>query len=548
MIYFTADTPMVERLSAFREWLALGHCRIKELTSGRLVPLVPNALQRRIFEVMYRQAFARQPLRLIGLKARKGGFSTMVQAIYYFLCQHTPHTAARTIAHTAPSTQDIFEISQRFARNRTEGAAPKLGRQSLTFPHDSRLDVRPAGGVFVSSSATVELEHLSEMAKWAGTKNAVRAQLASILNCVPPGPHTSVVIESTANMLDVSGVFKEQWLAAKTGEGGYVPLFSPWFEEESYSIARADLHGAYDDYEQWLIGEFHLNDAQLAWRRKKIYGDYGRIMRWFAQDYPATEEEAFQAPSGLIFYMLKPVTHHWSSRTLAADGYRFFRGIDFGGADPFVCLWVAHKPGPPRFTVDTAACPNTWRELTGYGWGENSRPRDEDDHTCDALRYIVTFFGLTGHVHVYRELYKADSAVHGLSLLDLAQHIHQQSAGENVIGTVADRSQPGSITLLNQQRLSTVGYKPPDMATERGEKLDGIAVLEALMLATQPLIQPAEPQPYLDELLRRRALDEADLELADSSMDLRVLLDERRRRWGRGADGHELDPIYGAYG
>lgn len=537
-IVFKPETSMVERLKAFWRWVRLGYCKIKD-RRGRLVALVPNRLQERIYRQILEEAMRGVPIRMIVLKMRKGGVSTIVQALFFFLCQHTPQTSARTIAHTQPSTDDIFRISQRIAANLSEGQKPSCSTGAcVTFSHDSQLDVRTAGGIFPSSSATIELLHLSEVAKWDGTEESVRAQLASTLNSVPYAAHTIVVLESTANQLDKSGQFQRQWLSARRGQAGYVAVFSPWFEEETYRISGAlDLR---DEYEQWLVEQFKLTDDQLLWRRQKIAGDYGGQANWFAQDYPATEDEAFQAPSGLIFPMLKESVHVWHASPPELELFRCYRAIDFGGADPFVCLWIGHRPGRPRLTIDRVACPNMWRELTNYAYGENKRPRDVNDHTCDALRYGVTYFGMTGHVHVYREMYEVDSARRGMSLLDLAQIVLGQSQQEIIYGTVADRSQPGSINLLNQQGLLSAPYEPPQRASGYGEKVDGIVVLQILALATLPMSYPPPERCWEERVIERQR--SARLPLGIASQDMIVALNRYSTDKGR-----DLNPLFGAY-
>ncbi len=53
--------------------------------------------------------------------------------------------------------------------------------------------------------------------------------------------------------------------------------------------------------------------------------------------------------------------------------------------------------GRDELVIDKAACPVLWREMTGYRWATDregnpltpERPVKKDDHTCDALRYVV---------------------------------------------------------------------------------------------------------------------------------------------------------------
>lgn len=528
---------MAERLRAFWRWLAGGHCYIKD--GPRLVPLRPNPMQKRLFATLLDQALAGQPIRIVGLKSRKEGFSTFVQALLFFLAQYTPYFAARVIAHTTDSTRDIFEIAQRIARNVQDGPAPDgppTGAR-ISFPHDSTLTLRTAGGEHVSSGATINALHLSELAKWPGSREAVKAQLASVMQSVPTDPYSLVVIESTANMVDTSGQFREYWNAASKGDGPYVAFFSPWFEDPRYAV-DAEL-GELDAEERSLVERFGLTPAQLAWRRAKIAGDFAGDVRYFRQEYPATPEEAFQSPSGLIYPMLRTTRHGWaaSAADLVDAGYTLYRAFDWGDADALVCLWIAHKPGPPGLTVNIAECPNTWRELTGYAWAANGRPADRDDHTCDALRYAVSYFQMTGHVHVYREVYEQDTAARGRSVLDVAKSILARDAGEPISSSVGDRSRPGTILLLSQQGLYIEPYRPPTPVSDWGEKVDGIMRLQAIMIATVPLHYPPPPRPWTERLREMRAI--RPLRAGVCADDLVAAMAEDR--------GPVTDPFYGAF-
>ena len=502
---FTPGTSMETRLVTFWRWIGRGSCRIKNRT-GQLVPLRPNNMQKRMFQRLLDLAATGQPIRIIILKARKHGCSTFWQALFFFLAQYTPQCSGRTIAHTIDATHDIFAISKRIARNLQEGPVPEVARAgACVWKHDSDLTLRTAGGEHVSSGATIDLLHLSELAKWPGGTPEVQAQLASVMQSVPKTRTSIIIVESTANMLDVSGQFRTMWAAAKLPESGMTPLFSPWFEDEDYRLKGKQVENL-DAYEQSLVDRFQLTHEQLAWRRRVIATEFSGDERYFRQEFPATEEEAFQAPTGLIYPMLTRQVHGTQRpvEELVAAGGQLFRGIDFGGSDPFVCLWAAHFPGRPGFSVDIEACPHTWEELTHYAWGPHGRPRDEADHTADVVRYITQYFNVTGHLHVYRELYEKDFASTRRSVLDLGQLIKSMTSPiELVQGTVADRSRPDTIQLLNLQGLPVVPNSVPGSNSERGEKVDGIMRLQAMMVATIPLVYPP-PKPLWQDDYRRR--------------------------------------------
>jgi hypothetical protein len=546
MKLFGPDTSMLVKLDAFWTWVRAGCGQIID-ELGRLVTFAPNSMQRRLYRKLRKIARRGVPIRLFILKARKHGCSTFIQLLFAFLIQWSPYHTARTVAHTDKSTTAIHAIAARCIRLCKRGPEAVGTGNPITFPHESLLETGTAGGQYVFSGATTMYLHLSELPKWPGDVDAVRAQLASVLNSVPDNANTIIIIEATANMLDSSGEFKSRYLAARAGGTPYECFFSPWYEDDAHRVDASDFEESADQdqaaYEEWLRRKFKLDNEKILWYRDKL-ASHNNDRVYMKQEFPTTEEEAFQSPSGLIYPMLCRDAHHSSiePENLQIRGYDFYRAIDFGASDAFVCLWVAHKPGPSRFTIDVDACPETWRELTGYSWGKHGRPKDENDHTCDALRYAVMNYDLTGHVYVWRELYEPDSAAHGRSLLNQAHTIQQRSGPFDYVGTVADRSQPGNIVLLAQHGIHAEANPRPENVTERGEKLDGITHLQALMIATIPIVLPDEPEEEV--AIVARDLENAPVPTGVDSSEMLVALNRYRESI---AGIGQMDPIHGVH-
>jgi hypothetical protein len=530
---------MVTRLRGYWKWLTAGQFHIKN-RRGKLVPMKPNKMQKRIHGELTAIALRNQPIRFIDLKARKGGASTYFQGLGYYLAKTVPHWSSRTVAHTMDATRDIIEITRRCAKHDETSPKATEGKGAWEFDHDSTISARTAGGENVSSGATVNFLHMSEVPKWPGTKSMVKAQIASLVGSVPKVPESIIIFESTANMLDISGQFKAYWDASKKGKGRFVPFFAPWIEDEDYQLPGVVIADK-TDYERQIQAGHGVTDAQLAWRRTIISEDFAGDERYFMQEYPLTEEEAFQSPSGLIFPMLRVGIHGLSksTRSLLEAGYELYRGFDWGDADAFTCVWIAHKLGQPGFSVDIDECPNVWRELTGYAWDDHGRPRDENDHAIDSMRYAISYFEMTGHVHVYREMYIEEAAARQLSVLDLAKQAVELSIGEPIVGSVGDRSRPGTILLLAQQGLPVEPYYAPAKASDRGEKGDGIMRMQALMNATRPLVYPRPPDPWQVCMIeeRKKAIVPSGL----SSLDLIAALDH----WERDNVDDTEDPWFG---
>ena len=215
--------------------------------AGRLIPLIFNPLQRRLWAEIQRQQAAGQPVRIIILKARQIGFSTAVAALFYQRAATVEGTHAMIVAHKADASANIFAKTKLFWECSPPEVRPQKkasNARELLFENPSaksedrlrdpglrsRIEIETAGNKEAGRSATVQLLHLSELAFWPHGEQT----MASLMQAVPPLPETMVIIESTAN--GVGGAFYSEWQRAQKGESVFTPLFFPWFEHEEYRM------------------------------------------------------------------------------------------------------------------------------------------------------------------------------------------------------------------------------------------------------------------------------------------------------------------------
>lgn len=490
---------LAQKLIEFRVWLANGHAQIRDF-GARLIALHELPIQRKLLDAMLRQALDGKPVRVIVLKGRKVGVSTLIQALFYFLTKHIEHTEALTIAHTAADTAKIFRISDLIRQKDPQPYGQKRPNgKRIDFPNMSLFSTATAGGRYIASGSTINFLHLSELAKWPGDKSEkIQDQLLSALNAVPDDPNTIVIIESTANMTDASGEFEKRVRRAESGQSEYALVFGSWLDDPRYRRKTEPLSDL-DEMEQALRRDYAATDEQLAWRRWTIDTKCAGNVMLFRQEYPCSVSEAFQVATGRVYPMLSAEKHH---RTLPIDPHvAKYRAVDWGGAHPFVCLWGMHFPGAPGFSIDKHACPEAWRQMGTYLRDTSGRPKKVGDDAPDALRYMVMCFGLTGHVHIYRELFMENSAYMGLSELDLAEQVKELSKGETYVASVADRSRPNSIVLFNQRGIP-IGPNPALRTTDVGEIEDGIAQVTALMRASVLFRDPPQPPDPMEVAFR----------------------------------------------
>lgn len=282
------------------------NCLKIKTKSGTVVPFRLNDAQQKLYAVAKRQQDAGKPVRLIILKARQIGFSTLTEGLIFHACATRKNVNALIVAHREDATANLFRMSKLFYDELPAPVKPMLrasNAQELVFENPSKLrserEARPglrsrircatAGGRGIGRSDTLQCVHLSEYAFWPDGADGKASTLAGILQAVPSLPGTMVVIESTANGFED---FKERWDAAVAGENDFEPVFFAWFENPDYSMPVVP-GTEWTPEERELRDAYRLTDEQLQWRRWCIANNCGGSLDMFRQEYPASPGEAF---------------------------------------------------------------------------------------------------------------------------------------------------------------------------------------------------------------------------------------------------------------
>lgn len=282
------------------------NCLKIKTKSGAVVPFRLNDAQRKLYAVAKRQQDAGKPVRLIILKARQLGFSTLTEGLIFHSCATRENVNALIVAHREDATANLFRMSKLFYDELPKPVKPMLrasNAQELVFENPSKLrserEAKPglrsrircatAGGRGIGRSDTLQCVHLSEYAFWPDGADGKASTLAGILQAVPSMPGTMVVIESTANGFED---FKERWDAAVAGENDFEAVFFAWFENPEYAMPVVP-GTEWTPEERELRDAYQLSDEQLQWRRWCIANNCGGSLDMFRQEYPASPGEAF---------------------------------------------------------------------------------------------------------------------------------------------------------------------------------------------------------------------------------------------------------------
>lgn len=268
------------------------HCIQIRTKQGTIVPLELNSIQQRFLKAIVAQQTRSGMVRMVVLKARQQGLSTVITAWqYWWLSQHRAQKGL-VMAHEATSTTSLFDMYRRCHDNVPAMLRPHAkysSRGEMQFDKlDTGLRVATAGGRGVARGETLTVAHLSEVAFWPTA--FANQNFNGLVQAIPDAPGTACFLESTAN--GMTGKFREMWVGAQDGSNGYEQFFSAWFESDEYREPAAPDFERTPDEEEMMVRHAPLlnSNDQLWWRRRKI-AQNGLAL--FKQEFPSTAEEAF---------------------------------------------------------------------------------------------------------------------------------------------------------------------------------------------------------------------------------------------------------------
>lgn len=278
------------------------HLKILDYEDGQFVTLRPNAIQWRIREAILDADRKGEAARLIILKSRRVGCSTIIQATLAHRAFTRQNYSGITIAHERENAEYLHKMTENMYRHLP--AALQVGKSGnrtgkfLDLKNGSSLRVDTARDPDAGRGTGVRFLHASEVAMWPDAKNT----MVAIRSTVPRQPGTCVVIESTAR--GVGNHFHAMWQRAVDLRSGFTPLFFGWHEFPHYRIKPPEWFARepdLSDLERALKAGYGLDLGQLWWRRQWIAGEVDGDEEMFAQEYPLTAEEAF-LNSGMNFF------------------------------------------------------------------------------------------------------------------------------------------------------------------------------------------------------------------------------------------------------
>lgn len=281
------------------------------------VPFRLNSAQRHVLPVLEDDRRAGRPIRLIMLKSRQWGGSTLVQ-VYMAWIQilHRSNWHSLICSHVRDASTNILGMYNKILASYPADLWPVDAKPELKrFESSSNTRVLPVLGnrVTLGSAESQDairgqdyaMAHLSEVAFWPETRTLNPEDfLRAIVGSVAPMPLSMIVMESTAN--GVGNFFHTEWLRNENGEGDKHCVFVPWYMVEHCRMALHEytergIAGFVDSWTQydWQLWRDGRTLEMINWYRLRVR-EMGSIHKVHAE-FPTTPREAFTSTGANVF-------------------------------------------------------------------------------------------------------------------------------------------------------------------------------------------------------------------------------------------------------
>lgn len=292
------------------------------------------------------------PIKIVVLKARKVGISTMIGAYAAWRGEFTRATKCMIMAHHLRTAVELGKILRNFVNWRPHEVAAyhvpivRSPDQMLAWEseHGSQVEIETAGTRVQGANRgrTFHVLHISEEA-FITDPSEVSAALAAQTS------YSVVFEESTAN--GPGDLFHTNWEDAwtieeaeecyergapdKEGWNGSFRFFWPWFADAGRWLplmpGDADrIMNTLTEEERDLVDLFNVKPEQLKWRRHIIDAEGKKQidltpLEYFHQEYPATPEQAFVAKGRTVFAQDRLVKMFEGAKAETPEYYRMTR-------------------------------------------------------------------------------------------------------------------------------------------------------------------------------------------------------------------------------
>ncbi len=285
------------------EYWAATCATIYDKNSGRECRFRLRQAQRKLLKVLVETLFAQKPVRIILLKARQWGGSTLIQLFMAWIqLFHRENWNSVIAAHIEEAARNIRAMYTLMAeRHPSEVQSVRL--RPFEGSTKNRQIVDRGAVIYIGSmerpnslhSGNYKLVHCTEVGYWKATKERKPSDFVNAFEgSVPLEPFTIVALESTAK--GTGNFFHTTWQGAMRGENAYTPVFVAWWEIDMYTkpfVSHDEMREFVESMNPQEIYMFSLGATLegLNWyRKKRMSFDNDWDMQ---EQFPSTPDEAF---------------------------------------------------------------------------------------------------------------------------------------------------------------------------------------------------------------------------------------------------------------
>ena len=310
---------------------------IKPKEGGEPIPFKLNYAQVRYLLILEELRTQGIPIRIILLKARQWGGSTLTQ-IYYAWIQlcHKKGWYSTIVGQTKNTSGRILEMYTKLIENYppwllnlTDDNYLKLAQYGKATSNDYEIrdrrnrrvnDTVIQIGTVVEPdnirSGDVAMVHYSEVGVWKDTPGRRPEDLIrSISSGILHRPYTAEVLESTAK--GTGNFFHREWVRAENGKSSRRPVFIPWYFILNDTVPVEDEEA----FARWLLRckgrktqpDGYLDDGDYYWWLWTLGATFEGI-NWYretrkgveshadmASEAPSDPVEAFESTGKMVF-------------------------------------------------------------------------------------------------------------------------------------------------------------------------------------------------------------------------------------------------------
>lgn len=330
---FLEQFAMIRSRFDFAFWAA-SYVYIKNKGGGKDVLFRLSRPQRRFVAKLEELRKAGKPIRIILLKARQWGGSTVSQ-LYMAWLQLVQKTGLNSliIAHQGTGSDEIKDMFDRMIKDYPAYMLHELG-EIYSDNEPKMVGVGKSGNIHRVPQRNCKIKigtaerpdscrggdynlvHLSEVGLWKTTdgkkpEDIVRSACSGVLL----QPYTMIVYESTAN--GTGNFFQKEYDDAKNGRSQFEAIFVSWFDVEQYALPVDDIESfaenLYANRENadvassreecgkylWWLWQCGATLEAINWyiHERAKYTDHGNM----ASEYPSDDVEAFVHSGTRVF-------------------------------------------------------------------------------------------------------------------------------------------------------------------------------------------------------------------------------------------------------